>query len=109
MEGRVREGLLLFREYCMLFGLKITTDGKLLGPHSGPDEQLIAGAFLGEGDGLPPIASVTTTGDIIMEQDEDLLRPGEKVTDIIPPDLVRVAITQRKPIHPVMDGEDARV
>lgn len=101
MDERVREGLLLFKEYCKTFGLKPTRDDALLDPYQGSDGAILMAVFLDEGK-TPPVVSVLASGDIMMEQDEDLLQPGEQVTDVIDPSVIRVAIANKKRIHAVL-------
>lgn len=112
MTPELKKGLLLFKEYCEAFDLRPTTDGNVLEPWTEARGQMVAGAFLPPDShvDLPPIAWVTPEGTIVIEQDEDLLQPDEPAVAIIEEDLIRVAINNKRPIHPIaaieMTGTD---
>lgn len=99
MEAGLRDGMLLMKEYCGAHGLRPTADKDLLEPWETVCGPIVAGAFLEED--MPPIVWVDLKGNIWINQDESLLDDTEPATAIIGPDLLRVSINTKKPIHPV--------
>lgn len=101
MEQKLRDGLLLMKEYCKTFELRPTADKDLLEPWEkevcGP---IVAGAFLEED--MPPIIWVDPKGDIWISQDEDLIGLNEPATAVIEHTVVQVSINSKQRIHPVL-------
>lgn len=103
MEQKLKDSLMLMKEYCKTFNLKPTADKDLLEVWErevcGP---IVAGAFLEED--MPPIIWCDPKGDIWISQDEDLLTPDEPATAIIESTVIQVSINNKRPIHPILNG-----
>lgn len=98
MDPKLKAGLLLMKQYCQTFNLKPTANKDDLEQWESVCGPMIAGAFL-END-MPPIVWTDASGNIWINQDEDLLDEKEPATAIIGPDLLMVAINNKRAIHP---------
>lgn len=99
MNEKLRAALQLFQAYCRTFGMKPVAKATTIKEWEHLRGPMVAAAFVGDKTSDPPVAHVTATGDIIMEQDEDLLSAEENPVAVIDEELIRIAITQKKPIH----------
>jgi hypothetical protein len=95
-----RDAMLLLKEYCETFKLATVVSAEKLKQWERIYGPMLVGAFL-PGDAGPPVAWVSPDGVLTMEQDEDLLKGSEPAVAEMSADLVRVAINNRRPIHPV--------
>lgn len=101
MSEQVKQSMLLFKEYCLTFGLKPTADGPTLVKWTGARGPMLAGTFLGEDTEMPPVAWITPEGEFFIELDEDNLQPEEPAVQAPGENLIRIAINNRMPLHPV--------
>lgn len=101
MNLKTKEAILLFKEYCSVFKLRPTTDSVLLEKWTAARGPMLAGTFVNGDDTTPPVAWITPDGELFIEQDEDLLEPNEPAVAALEESVIRVAINNKQPIHPV--------
>ncbi len=102
LSEKVKSNILLMKEYCTTFGLKINTNAATLKKWEKARGPMLGAAFLNNNDGEPPIVWVASDPDgaLYIEQDEDLLQPNEPAVIEIEEDLLRVSINNKRAIHP---------
>lgn len=100
MDQKLKNALMLFKDYCKTFKLKPTTDAAALKKWTPARGQMIAATFVNDDFNQPPVSWVDPEGDVWFEQDEDLLQPHEPAVAVLAESVVRVSIQHQKRIHP---------
>lgn len=93
--------IMLLRDYSKAFNLVGVTDPSLLKRWESIHGPMLVAAFSKAGSDEPPIAWVDRNNILWIEHDEDLLTATEPAVQEANESLIRIAIDQKKPIHPV--------
>lgn len=102
LSDKVRKNIVLMKEYCSTFNLKIIYDAQTLKRWEKARGAMLGAAFVGNDVNEPPILWIAPDPDgcLYIEQDEDLLQPKEPAVTELEEDLLRVAVNNKRPIHP---------